>query len=240
MILIRKPLVVIWAVACVAAVWGLLCLYGEAGTWVALGTAAVCVATMAAGVWAYAFAARFTVWKAGIAVSVAVAAIGIVWGITAISGWYGIEIIPLLMIGGGAGWVWLKYLLREPDAILPSEEIPAPPPQNHQTIDRITVKKGSEIHIVRADELQYILSEGDYVMLYTAGGRYLKEQTMRWYEENLPAQFVRIHRSCIVNIDEIARVELFGKENYRVRLKDGAVLKASATGYRALKIRLGL
>ncbi len=63
---------------------------------------------------------------------------------------------------------------------------------------------------------------------------------MRWFEEHLPDHFVRIHRSCIVNIDEIARVELFGKENYHVRLKNGTVLKASISGYRLLKIRLDL
>ncbi len=97
-------------------------------------------------------------------------------------------------------------------------------------------------HVIEeADVIRvYVQAEGDYVMLFTPAGRFLKEQTMRWFEEHLPDRFVRIHRSCIVDVDRIARVELFGKETYRVRLQDGTVLKASVNGYRQLKFRLDL
>ncbi len=248
----RRWAVGLWAVAFTAATGGLVCLYGETGAGASFGIAAVCVAVLLSGIMVYEFASNFVVSPMGRAILVFVAIvldIGITWGISALSDWYAPEkfprLIPLLVLSAGANWASLRLLLRpsfteEPESAGPPAVDPLIIPEKRDTIDRISVKKGSEIHIVKADELLYMLAEGDYVMLYTSEGRFLKEQTMRWFEEHLPDHFVRIHRSCIVNIDEIARVELFGKENYRVRLKNGAVLKASINGYRALKIRLGL
>ena len=66
-------------------------------------------------------------------------------------------------------------------------------------------------------------------------------KTMKYFETHLPENsFIRIHRSCIVNSDQIIRVELFGKDSYQVRLKTGVCLRASLTGYRLLKERLSL
>lgn len=108
-------------------------------------------------------------------------------------------------------------------------------------IDRITVKDGSRIHLIKADELIYIQACGDYVMLITPSGEYLKEQTMKYFETHLPPEtFVRVHRSTIVNVTQISRVELFGKETYQLLLKNGVKLRVSLSGYRLLKERLGL
>lgn len=110
-----------------------------------------------------------------------------------------------------------------------------------ELIDRITVKDGSRIHLVKADELIYIQACGDYVMLITPTGEYLKEQTMKYFETHLsPDTFVRVHRSTIVNVTQISRVELFGKETYQLLLKTGVKLKVSLSGYRLLKERLGI
>lgn len=80
-------------------------------------------------------------------------------------------------------------------------------------IDRITVKDGSRIHLVKTDELIYIQACGDYVMLITPTGEYLKEQTMKYFETHLsPDTFVRVHRSTIVNVTQISRVELLEKK----------------------------
>lgn len=248
----RRWIVALWAAVSAAAIWGLVCLYGETCTGGSFGIAAVCVVVLLAGVIAYDFATNFVGSPVGRAVLIIVVLIldaGVTWGISALSDWYMPEkfprLIPLLILSAGTAWAGLRFLLHpscmeEPETHEQPGVVPPILPEKRETVDRISVKKGSEIHIVKADELLYLLAEGDYVMLYTAEGRFLKEQTMRWFEEHLPEHFVRIHRSCIVNIDEIARVELFGKENYRVRLKNGAVLKASINGYRALKIRLGL
>ena len=108
-------------------------------------------------------------------------------------------------------------------------------------LDRVSVKDGSRIHLVKTDELIYIQACGDYVMLITPTGEYLKEQTMKYFETHLsPDTFVRVHRSTIVNVTQISRVELFGKETYQLLLKTGVKLKVSLSGYRLLKERLGI
>ena len=72
-------------------------------------------------------------------------------------------------------------------------------------------------------------------MLFTGEGEFLKEQTMKSLEQNLPENFVRIHRSYIVNIEYIDRVELYAKETYHVHLKNGITIRASISGYKQLK-----
>lgn len=248
----RRWIVGLWAVISTAAVWGLVCLYGEAGGGESVGVAALYVTLLLGGAVIYGFALTFIVSPVGRAafmLFILVLGLGITWGISALLEWYAPEkfprLIPLLVLCDVVSWAGLAFLLRRPHAgeretAERPDETPPVLPERRETIDRVSVKKGQDIHIVRIDELQYVQAEGDYVLLYTAAGRFLKEQTMRWFEEHLPDHFVRIHRSSIVNIDEIARVELFGKENYHVRLKNGTVLKASINGYRMLKVRLDL
>ncbi|MDO4704035.1 LytTR family DNA-binding domain-containing protein [Tannerella sp.] len=119
-----------------------------------------------------------------------------------------------------------------------AETVVPSPPSGHE-LERISVKSGSRIHLIPISAIFYIQACGDYVSIFTASGEYLKEQTMKYFDEHLPAnRFVRIHRSCIVNAEYIARIELFGKEHYQVRLKNGAQLKVSLTGYKALKRQL--
>ena len=96
--------------------------------------------------------------------------------------------------------------------------------------------------LIRTDELLYIQACGDYVTLGDPFcGQYVKEQTMKYFDAHLPsAGFVRVHRSTIVNVTQISRVELFGKENYQLSLKNGVRLKVSNSGYKLLKERLEL
>jgi len=154
--------------------------------------------------------------------------------------------IPLLVVFGLFCWVILlmwygqivgKSQMQEVEQDLKEAVAPSP---DEESITRISVKEGTQIHIVHIEELLYIQAYGDYVLLITNGGRHIKEQTMKYFETHLPSSFVRIHRSCIVNTDVIARVELFGKESYNVYLKDGNTLKASTTGYKLLKEKLAL
>lgn len=101
---------------------------------------------------------------------------------------------------------------------------------------RIAVKHKQEIHVISVNDLTYIESFGDYVKLHSKKGIFLKEKTMKYFEEYLPPkQFVRIHRSYLVNVEEIVKVEIYDKETYRVYLKDQTVLKASNNGYKLLK-----
>ena len=75
-------------------------------------------------------------------------------------------------------------------------------PEEAECIDRITVKDGTHIHLIRTDELLYIQACGDYVTLVTPSGQYVKEQTMKYFDAHLPsAGFVRVHRSAAVKRD---------------------------------------
>jgi len=110
-----------------------------------------------------------------------------------------------------------------------------------ETLTRIAVKDRQQIHVIPIDDIDFIEADGDYVKLHTAKSVYLKEKTMKYFEENLPPQqFIRIHRSYIVNVNEVKKIELYEKETYRIHLKNGEYLKASSSGFKALKKAVSL
>jgi len=105
-------------------------------------------------------------------------------------------------------------------------------------IDRVVVKDRHKIHIITIDQIRYIESLDDYVMIYTHDGRHMKQKTMKYFETNLdPKNFIRIHRSYIVQVDNIAEIQQYEKESYIVILKDKdkTKLKVSKTGYKKIK-----
>jgi len=103
-------------------------------------------------------------------------------------------------------------------------------------LDRVVVKDRSKIHIIPVDHIRYIESMDDYVMIYTNEGRHIKQKTMHYFEDSLnPRDFVRIHRSYIVKIDQIHEIQQYEKESYIVILHDKTKLKVSKTGYKILK-----
>ena len=107
---------------------------------------------------------------------------------------------------------------------------------NSRTSDKIVVKHNSNIHVIPLEQVNYIESEDDYVMIHTVNGKFLKHETMKYYEEHLDENtFFRIHRSYIVNISIIQKIEKYGKDNYRVMLKNGVDLKVSRSRYQELK-----
>ena len=106
---------------------------------------------------------------------------------------------------------------------------------------RIAVKSRHKVSVIPIEEVVYLEAEGDYVMIYTQDGRHLKEKTMKYFETHLdPEQFIRIHRSYIVNAKFIDRIEYYDKESYAVLTKTGAKLKASTSGYKLLKQALNM
>jgi two-component system LytT family response regulator len=94
--------------------------------------------------------------------------------------------------------------------------------------ERILIKSSGEILILRADEVDWIEADGDYMKFHVAGKAHLMRETMSKLEERLdPRRFVRIHRSMIVNIDRVKKLSpVFGGE-YAVILRDGTSLKLS-------------
>jgi len=128
--------------------------------------------------------------------------------------------------------------ISELPAIVSSSPVSMPP---NKYLETISVKTGQKIHLVQVSDILFLQADGDYVMIHTPDGKFLKEQTMKFFEENLPAEhFIRIHRSCIVHADCISKIELYEKQNYRITLKTGQKLKASATGFKHLKAALKL
>jgi two-component system LytT family response regulator len=103
-------------------------------------------------------------------------------------------------------------------------------------LDRVVVKDRHKIHVIPVDEIRYIDSMDDYVMIYTNDGRHMKQKTMKYFEGALnPKNYVRIHRSHIVKVEEINEIQQYEKESYVVILHDKTKLKVSKTGYKNLK-----
>ncbi|WP_080905631.1 LytTR family DNA-binding domain-containing protein [Parabacteroides sp. Marseille-P3160] len=158
--------------------------------------------------------------------------------------------LPFRLLFGGLSWIilfqWYASILREARFFSElseeeDEEKDKIPAEAEKLSDWISVKDGSRIHLIRLNEIFFIQSCGDYVTIFAVSGQHIKEQTMKYYETNLPQPaFVRIHRSYIVNTGQIARVELYGKDNYQVLLKNGISLRASSNGYKRLKEQLSL
>jgi ABC-type multidrug transport system fused ATPase/permease subunit len=111
---------------------------------------------------------------------------------------------------------------------------------NTEILERIAVKSGQKIHVVSVSDILYLQAFGDYIHIFTIDGKYLKEQTMKYFENNLPLQFVRVHRSYIVNVESISRIELYERQNHLLTLKNGHQIKISITGYKLLKQKLNL
>jgi hypothetical protein len=130
---------------------------------------------------------------------------------------------------------------EESDVVVQQIEVEQNPSVKTELLERIAVKTGTKIHVVLVSEIIFLQADGDYVQIFTMQGKYLKEQTMKFFEEHLPGnQFVRVHRSCIVNIEMISRIELYEKQNQLLTLKNGQQIKTSPAGYKALRLALKL
>jgi len=109
--------------------------------------------------------------------------------------------------------------------------------QEQEIIKRIAVKDRSKIEIIHTKNIEYIEAQDDYVFIYTnAGNRFLKNSTMSYFETHLDkSEFIRVHRSHIIRIEMISKIELYEKDSHIIILKSGAKIKASRSGYKALK-----
>ncbi len=107
--------------------------------------------------------------------------------------------------------------------------------------ERVVVKTGTKIKIIPVNDIHYLEAADDYVKIVTGEGSFLKKQTMSYFEEVLKASlFVRTHRSYMVNIQQITRIDPYEKENHVAVLKSGAKIPVSRAGYPKLKTLLGL
>ncbi|MEA1897999.1 MAG: LytTR family DNA-binding domain-containing protein [Bacteroidota bacterium] len=111
--------------------------------------------------------------------------------------------------------------------------------ESMEQVDRVVVKDKNKIHVIPAEDIYYLEAQDDYVMIHTENKRFLKQKTLKSFENTLEARvFIRVHRSYIVQIDKISRLELFEKESYHLILGNGEVVPTSKPGYKALKTAL--
>ena len=113
-------------------------------------------------------------------------------------------------------------------------------PQNDEQF-RVVVKTGNQIRIISISEISYIEACDDYVKIHTEAEVFMKKKTMSYYESVLnEKEFVRVHRSYIINLSQIKRIELMEKESYCALLKSGVKIPLSKSGYTRLKDVLGI
>lgn len=110
----------------------------------------------------------------------------------------------------------------------------AQPPGQHAR--RIVVKDGTRVHIIPIAQLDYAEAQDDYIALHSAGKAYLKQQTISSLEASLdPARFVRVHRSYIINLERVTKIEPYTKETRLAILSDASRVPVSRAGYLRLK-----
>jgi two-component system LytT family response regulator len=106
--------------------------------------------------------------------------------------------------------------------------------------DRILIRDSSDVHVIPIMKIDYLEAQDDYVCYRAEGKRYLKQQTLADAETFLDAaRFVRIHRSYILNVDRLAKLELYAKDSHAAILRDGTRLPVSRSGYTRLNALIG-
>lgn len=122
-----------------------------------------------------------------------------------------------------------------------SEELLETAAQSPSQQQRIVVKTGGKIKIIPLEDIHYLEAADDYVKIHTHGGAFLKNRTMSWFEKALdPSQFVRTHRSYILNVQQVTRIDPYEKDSHLCVLQSGAQVPVSKAGYVKLKGVLGL
>jgi len=102
--------------------------------------------------------------------------------------------------------------------------------------ERIVVRDGTRVHIIPVSKLDFAEAQDDYVALASEGKKYLKQQTISSVESSLdPERFLRIHRSYLVNLERVNKIEPYGKDTHVAILRDGARLPVSRSGYGRLR-----
>ncbi len=107
--------------------------------------------------------------------------------------------------------------------------------------ERIVVKTGTKVRIIPVRDIHYLEADDDFVKIVTDEGSFLKNKTLQYYEKALdPKQFVRVHRSYLLSVNRITRIDPYQKESHIAVLRDGKQIPVSKSGYARLKEVLGI
>jgi two-component system, LytTR family, response regulator len=125
------------------------------------------------------------------------------------------------------------------DRLEPAELAAAARPPG-MALQRIVVRDGTRVHLIPAEKLDYAEAQDDYLVLKSEGKKYRKPQTLTALSAALdPARFIRVHRSYLVNLDRLQRIELYAKNSHVAVLADGTRVPLSREGHARLKAALG-
>ncbi|MRV73901.1 response regulator [Duganella sp. FT92W] len=103
-------------------------------------------------------------------------------------------------------------------------------------LGRVVIRDGAKVHVIASEKIDYIEAQDDYVQIHTEGKAYLKNQRLSDLESQLDAdKFLRIHRSYLLNLECLARIEQAGKDSHVAVLKDGGKLPISRSGYQKVR-----
>src|SRR5439155_18166718 len=105
-----------------------------------------------------------------------------------------------------------------------------------QFLERILVKDGARVHVIPVQRLDWIEAQDDYAAIHAEGKMHLKPRPLAEVAAGLdPGRFVRIHRSYVLNIERLARIEPYAKDSRVAILHDGRQLPLSRAGYARLR-----
>ncbi len=131
----------------------------------------------------------------------------------------------------------LRLVRREPSSLAGLSAAVGPAPG---TATRVLVRDGARVDVIPVDQIDFVQAQDDYVAYVARGRQYLKEQTLAEVEASLdPARFVRVHRSYVINLERVTRVELDERENRVALLSTGDRVPVSRSGHARLTARLG-
>jgi len=107
-------------------------------------------------------------------------------------------------------------------------------------LDRVLIRDGAKVHVIASARIDYIEAQDDYISIRSEGKSYLKSQRLSELETQLdPAKFLRVHRSYLLNIDGIRRIEAATKDSHVAILRDDTRIPVSKAGYQKLKLLVG-
>ena len=125
--------------------------------------------------------------------------------------------------GGGAGDAAVENMVREAAG-------------RDKPLGRVLIRDGAKVHVINTEKIEFIEAQDDYVQIRSEGKSYLKNQRLTELEGQLDAgQFLRIHRSYIVNIACVDRIEQATKDSHVAILKDGGKIPVSRGGYQKIR-----
>jgi two-component system LytT family response regulator len=107
---------------------------------------------------------------------------------------------------------------------------------HNRPLERVLIRDGAKVHVIPVEKVDYIEAQDDYICIKSGGKEHLKQETLANLEGLLDqGRFIRIHRSYILNIERLARIELYAKDSRIAILQDGTRLPVSRAGYARLK-----